>query len=193
MPSKIYYNSLVTWHFLSHNANRPEVTEQPQWGWTQDEEWWDACREKQRGLAGQQGQPWNATPPPMGWYFIHPRGLKGYSHSLLRQQIPRKMLLNIPTSPAFRAGECSETQSSGTVRSWRKPNQGSGAGLRSSTLTLLFVFQLLSQQQALITTTVTVIFLCYQRPPAGWTELPVHLWYTDFLCSFLMHSYQLCA
>lgn len=154
-------------------------------------------------LAGKkaEGTCWTAGPtmecntPSHGMVLYTSSGSKkGYSPLSSGSKFPRKMLLNIPTSPAFR-GRCSETQSSGTVRSWRKPNQGSGAGLGSSHSHAFVCFQLLSQQQALITTTVTVIFFITNVHSLGALSCPVHpLIYSRFpLLFFNAQPYISCV
>lgn len=183
--SKIYYNSLVTWHFLStmqiglKSMNSLSGAEH---------------KMRNGGMlagkkAGQQDQPWNATPPPMGWYFIHPRGLK--KDTVLSPQAANSQERCSLTSQPIQPSEAGVQRLNPLAPSEVGGNQtkAQALGLGPPTLTLLFVFsfclsskcwspQLSQSFSSLPTSTLWV----------HWAALYI-LWYTvDFLCSFLMHS-----
>lgn len=191
--SKIYYNSLVTWHFLSTM----------QIGLKSMNSLSGAEHKMRNGgmLAGKKagGTCWTAGPTMECNTLSHGMVLytslgskKGYGPLSSGSKFTRKMLLNTPTSPAFR-GRCSETQSSGTIRSWRKQNQGSGTVLGSSHSHALVCLQLLSQQQVLAWPWSPQLSQSFSSSLTStlwghWAALYI-LWYTtDFLCCFLMHS-----
>lgn len=160
-----------------------------------DEEWWDASRgRKQKGLAGQQGQPWNATPPPMGWYFIHPRGLKKDTQSLSSGSKfqERCSLTSQPVQPS-EAG-VQRLNPSGTVRRLEETKPGSGAGLGSSHSHTFVCFQL-CLSSSVDHHNCHSHFLHYQRPLAGCTDCPVHpLIYSRFpLLFFNARPYISCV
>ena len=169
--SKIYYNSLVTWHFQSTM----------QIGLKSRNSLSGAEHKMRNGgmLAGKKvgGTCWTAGPTMEFNTLSHGMVLytssgskKGHSPLSSGSKFTRKMLLNLSTSPAFR-GWCSETQSSGTIRT--KPRLRRCAWVLPLTLLFVFSFCLSSKcWRGLGHHSCHSHFLHHQHPLSGCTELP---------------------
>lgn len=128
---------------------------------------------KQKGLDGQQDQPWNSTPSPMGWYFIHARGLK--TDTVLSPQAANSQERCSLTSPPVQPSEAGVQRLNPLAPS--EQNQGSGAVLGSSPSHFCLFSAFVSAASvgvALVTTAVTVIFCITNIHSLGALSCPVH-------------------